>query len=118
MSHLTTENLEKICDLLGTSTASWVDICKALGIKSEATIWNWRARCQADRKREDTGSPFYFCYRGEWGWFDTFCAKSRREHLLLAELIIRSQAVHGIEEVVRDASQAIIYKKNPLHCST
>jgi len=110
--HLSTEILEKICDLLASSNPSWPAVCAAVGI-SESAIWNWRARCQADRKREDTSSPFYFARHDEWAWFDEHCAKARAQHKMLAESIIRQQSVHGIEEVVRDASQNIIYRKDP-----
>ena len=112
--HLSTEILEKICDLLASSNPSWPAVCKAVGI-SESAIWNWRARCIADRKREDTSSPFYVASHDEWAWWDEHCAKARAQHKMLAESIIRAQSVHGIEEVVRGPTQEIIYQKNPMY---
>jgi hypothetical protein len=116
MSHLTSETLEKIAELVATA-ASWRQICVAVGIRSESTLWNWRARCLADQKKEDFSSPFFISFRGERTWWTDACARSRRESLILGESIIKQQAISGIEEIVRDGNQQIVYQKNPLYIS-
>ena len=111
MTHLTEENLNKICDYL-IDDANYRAAAASVGI-SELAFYNWRTRCQQDRKKNDTTSPFYICRGGEWQWWDAAVEQSRREFFLSYEATVRGQAKSGIVVPVRGPTQEVIFRKDP-----
>ena len=109
--HLNEQKLQEICELMG-SIGSIKAVCEAAAI-SEGTLYGWRARCERDRKAGDLSSPFYFEFRGEMRWFTAAASLARAEALCTGESIIRTQAIEGITEVVRDSSQRVLYALEP-----
>jgi hypothetical protein len=109
MAHLTTKNLQKLCDIL-VSRPSWRVAMGALGA-SESLAFSWRMKSIAAQKDNDTSSPFFFEHRGIYDFFHCHAGRARLENVMLHESTIRDQSLRGIETVVRGPDQKILYQE-------
>jgi len=111
MTSLTAENLNAFCDALRTN-ANYKTAAATIGV-AESTIYSWRTRCITDQKKNDQSSPFYIQRGDAWGWWTSFVESSRREFFLSFTGQMMQEAKEGITTVVRDASQQVIYRRDP-----
>ncbi|HVA17452.1 MAG TPA: hypothetical protein VMV59_07030 [Candidatus Dormibacteraeota bacterium] len=117
MTHLTQKNLIATCEcFLALHRPSWRNVASTIGA-SASLMFAWRARCNEDRKRDDTGasSPFYFKWREVDGWWTEHIERAISEFNVAYVQQVRAQAMGGIEIPVRGPDQRILYKLNPFY---
>ena len=111
MAHLTTKNLQKLCDILVTRP-SWRVAMGALGA-AEATAFNWRSKSVKAKEDNDTSSPFFFEWRGTYDYFHCHAGRARLENVMVHEATIREQSLNGVEEPIFGPDQKPIWKERP-----
>jgi hypothetical protein len=113
--HLSENNLRK-CLEWHAEGHSYAKISRALGLKSQGTIFEWMQRSKAASDARDLSSVFYLEYpkgSGERRYWTDWLKHFRARRALDAESILVEQIMHGVEEIVRDGSGRVVYKLNP-----
>lgn len=111
MTHLTSDNLQHVCETLVTHP-KWATAMASIGA-SEQLAFNWLARSRQAQRDDDTASPFLLEWRGVTDYWHVHCGRARKESLIVYEATVRHQAIHGVEIPVLNGDGQYVYKLDP-----
>jgi hypothetical protein len=109
MTHLTTDNLTKILDLL-PSRPNWSKTMASIGAH-ERLAFNWGARSAKAEKDDDRASPFFLEWNGSWDFWHRHAARARIQNIALYEAQLRDEAMNGRETVVLGPDQKPVWRE-------
>lgn len=101
--------------------ATWAVAMAAVGRK-EKTIFNWLQKSKRAEVLKQLDGPFFLRWNSDDGddldepadWFHVHLkAAARARRTIVYETILVNQAVHGIEEIIRDGNGRIVWQENP-----
>jgi hypothetical protein len=101
--------------------ATWAVAMAAVGRK-EKTAFSWIQKSQHAERLKQLTSPFFLKWNSDDGddpddkpdWFHVHLkAAGRARRTIIYETVLVNQAIHGIEEIIRDGTGRIVFQEDP-----